>query len=62
MTVPRQVKHRSAKAKARDQAGRRVVTRSCHAGAVALKHAGDPNVGEFSNEVVLKKLAMCRKI
>ena len=26
-----------------------------NAGAVAFKHAGDPNVGEFSDAVVLKK-------
>jgi hypothetical protein len=39
----------------RDQAGRRNVTRSVYAGAVAFKRAGDPNVGEFSDWVVLKK-------
>ena len=31
-------------------------------GAVAFKRAGDPNVGEFSDAVVLKKFAMCREI
>ena len=35
--------------------GRRNVTRSCQCGAVAFKRAGDPNVGEFSDAVVLKK-------
>jgi hypothetical protein len=39
----------------RDQAGRRNVKRSCQCGAVAFKRAGDPNVGEFSDAVVLKK-------
>ena len=38
----------------RDQAGRRNVT-PANAGAVAFKRAGDPNVGEFSDAVVLKK-------
>ena len=33
-----------------------------NAGAVAFKRAGDPNVGEFSDAVVLKSSAMCRKI
>ena len=33
-----------------------------YAGAVAFKRTGDTNVGEFSDAVVLKKLAMCRKI
>jgi len=37
-----------------DQAGRRNVTPP-NAGAVAFKRAGDPNVGEFSDAVVLKK-------
>ena len=27
----------------------------CQCGAVAFKRAGDPNVGEFSNAVVLNK-------
>jgi hypothetical protein len=39
----------------RDQAGRRNVTRSRQAEAVGFKRAGDPNVGEFSDAVVLKK-------
>jgi hypothetical protein len=39
----------------RDQAGRRNVTRSHLWGAIAFKRAGDPNVGEFSDAVVLKK-------
>jgi hypothetical protein len=56
-TVPRQVKHRSAKAKravgmSRDPA---------NAGAVAFKRAGDPNVGEFSDAAVLKKLGDVRE-
>ena len=38
-----------------DQAGRRNVKRSSQCGVVAFKHAGDPNVGEFSDAVVLKK-------
>jgi len=42
---------RSAKAKP----PRGNVTRSCQCGAVAFKRAGDPNVGEFSDAVVLKK-------
>jgi hypothetical protein len=33
-----------------------------NAGAVAFKRAGDPNVGEFSHAVVLKKLATRRGI
>jgi hypothetical protein len=41
--------------KRRDQAGRRNVTGSYQCGAVAFKRAGDPNVGEFSDAVVLKK-------
>jgi hypothetical protein len=49
------VKHRSAKAKPPRQAGRRNVTRSCQCGGGAFKRAGDPNVGEFSDAVVLKK-------
>jgi hypothetical protein len=56
MTVPRQVKHRSAKAKPPRSGG----PKECHAdpanvGAVAFTRAGDPNVGEFSDAVVLKK-------
>ena len=39
----------------RDQAGRRNVERSCQCRAIAFKRAGDPNVGEFSDAVVLKK-------
>jgi hypothetical protein len=53
-TVPRRAKHRSVKAKATAIKGRRNVTGS-NAGAVAFKRAGDPNVGEFSDAVVLKK-------
>jgi hypothetical protein len=39
----------------RDQAGRRNVKGFCQWGAVAFKRAGDPNVGEFSDAIVLKK-------
>jgi hypothetical protein len=50
------VKHRSARAKPPRSGGQK----ECHAdpanaGAVAFKRAGDPNVGEFSDAVVLKK-------
>ena len=50
------MKHRSAKAKLQRSGG----PKECHAilpnaGAVAFKRAGDPNVGEFSDAVVLKK-------
>jgi hypothetical protein len=54
--VARQVKRRSAKAKPPRSGG----GKECHAvlpmrGVVAFKRAGDPNVGEFSDAVVLKK-------
>jgi hypothetical protein len=39
-TVPRQVKHRSAKAKRRDQAGRRNVTPSCQCGGGRIQASG----------------------
>ena len=56
MKVPRRAKRRSAKAKLPRSGG----PKECHAippivGAVAFKRAGDPNVGEFSDAVVLKK-------
>jgi hypothetical protein len=31
-------------------------------GAVAFKRSGDPNVGEFSDAVLLKRLETCRRI
>jgi len=54
--VLRRVKHRSVRVKAPRSGG----PKECHgilanAGAVAFKRAGDPNVGEFSDAVVLKK-------
>ena len=54
--VLRQVKHRSAKAKPPRSGGPKEWSRDpANAGAVAFKRAGDPNVGEFSDAVVLKK-------
>jgi hypothetical protein len=52
----RRQQFRSAKAKPPRSGG----PKECHAilpmrGAVAFKRAGDPNVGEFSDAVVLKK-------
>ena len=50
------MKHRSARARAPRSGG----PKECPGilpmrGAVAFKRAGDPNVGEFSDAVVLKK-------
>jgi hypothetical protein len=54
--VPRQVKHRSAKSEAAAIRRAEGMSRDpAYAGAVAFKRAGDPNVGEFSDAVVLKK-------
>ena len=63
-TVPRQVKNRSAapgeaqECQSAAAAIRRAEGMSrdpANAGAVAFKRAGDPNVGEFSDAVVLKR-------
>ena len=55
MTVPRQVKHRSAKAKPPRSGGPKECQAILPMRGVAFKRAGDPNVGEFSDAVVLKR-------
>jgi hypothetical protein len=54
--VPRRVKYRGARVKAPRSGGAEGMSRDpANAGAVAFKRAGDPNLGEFSDAVVLKK-------
>ena len=55
-TAPRQVQHRNAQSEGAAIRRAEGMSRDpANAGAVAFKRTGDPNVGEFSDAVVLKR-------